>query len=157
MVSDRALARRLEKAEGQSSADFVETRARLFPGSGAQWITVAGAYAIFDGASSPLTQTFGLGLSQAVTGADLARIEAFFCERGAPVFHEVSPLADLTLLAQLNERGYQPVEFTSVMFRPLRPDLPLTGAHPKKIQVRLLQGEEHELWAQTAARGTAEF
>src|SRR5262249_16747642 len=52
---------------------------------------------------------------------------------------------------------YQPVEFTSVMFRPLRPDLPLTGAHPKKIQVRLLQGEEHELWAQTAARGTAEF
>ncbi|HEY8459957.1 MAG TPA: hypothetical protein VIM99_06220, partial [Blastocatellia bacterium] len=60
--SDLALARRLERAEGRSNVDFVEARAKLFPDSGAEWIEVAGAYAIFDGIGSPLTQTFGLGV-----------------------------------------------------------------------------------------------
>ena len=54
----------------------------------------------------PITQTFGLGMSQTVTSADLAALEDFFQARGAPVFHEVSPLADQTTLALLNARGY---------------------------------------------------
>jgi len=45
---DRALARRLDRAEGGGSARFVETRAALNPDSGAVWIDVAGAYAIYD-------------------------------------------------------------------------------------------------------------
>lgn len=44
--SDLVLSRRLERAEGRSNADFVEARAKFFPDSGAQWIEVAGAYAI---------------------------------------------------------------------------------------------------------------
>ena len=54
---------------------------------------------MFDGPSSPLTQTFGLGLFQTATADDLAAIEAFYHERGAPVFHEVSPLAGVELAA----------------------------------------------------------
>ena len=69
--SDLDLARRLERAEAESGARFVEARARLFPQSGAQWIEAAGAYAMFDGVASPVTQTFGLGLFQTVTGAAL--------------------------------------------------------------------------------------
>ena len=64
VFSDHALACRLEAAEACSNADFVETRARLFPDSGACWIQVAGAFVLFDGPASPCTQTFGLGLHQ---------------------------------------------------------------------------------------------
>ncbi|HEY0083540.1 MAG TPA: hypothetical protein VGB61_12170, partial [Pyrinomonadaceae bacterium] len=55
IFSDVELGRRLERAEGRTNAEFVETRARLMPASGAEWIEVAGAYAMFDGAASMLT------------------------------------------------------------------------------------------------------
>ena len=157
LFSDLSLARRLERTEAQGNAEFVETRARVFPESGARWIEVAGAYAMYDGAASPCTQTFGLGLFQPVTSTEMEMIEEFFRERGAPVFHEVSPLADAALLALLNERSYHPIEFTSVMFRPLRQERNLTKPRNDKIQVRLAQDDEHELWAQTAAKGWSEF
>ncbi|HJR09075.1 MAG TPA: GNAT family N-acetyltransferase [Pyrinomonadaceae bacterium] len=155
---DLDLARRLERAEGHTNREFVETRARLFPESGGQWIEVAGAYVMYDGAASLLTQTFGLGLFQATTSADMDEIENFLRERGAQVFHEVSPLADATLLPLLNERGYQPCEFTSVMFRPLdRADDDLPAPRNDRVKVRIVGEDEHEIWAQTAARGWSEF
>ncbi len=157
IFSDFSLARRLEKTEARSNLEFVEARAKAFPDSGAQWVEVAGAYAMYDGVTSPLTQTFGLGLFETVSCADIERIEEFFRERGAPVFHEVSPLADLTLLALLNDRGYQPVEFTSVMFRPIRPGVRFAELRNKSIRVRAIREDEHELWARTAAGGWSEF
>ncbi len=157
LFSDLTLARRLERTEAHGNLTFVETRARLFPDSGARWKEVAGAYAMYDGVKSPLTQTFGLGIFQAVTRTDLETIEQFFRERGAPVFHEISPLADPTLLPLLNERGYHAIEFTSVMFRPINHDLQLTGSHNRRVQVRLAQDGEEEIWAQTSARGWSEF
>jgi GNAT superfamily N-acetyltransferase len=157
IFSDLHLARRLEKAEAHINAEMVETRARLSPEIGASWIEVAGAHALFDGAASPLTQTFGLGLFASPTPDEMATIEEFFRERDAPVFHEISPLADTTLLGLLNERGYQPHEFTSVMFRSLRRDDSQTARHDGRIAVRLVESDEHELWAQTAAEGWSEF
>ena len=74
---------------------------------------------MFDGPASPATQTFALGMSQLPTGAELDRIEAFFTGRGAPVYHEVSPLADDKLVPMLTGRGYKPFEFTSVLYRPI--------------------------------------
>ncbi len=156
LVSDLALARRLERAEAQSNVEYVEARARIFPERGARWTEVAGAYAMYDGLKSPLTQTFGLGLFQPVAHPELEKIEEFYRELGAPVNHEVSPLADLTLPILLNERGYSPIEFTSVMFRPIRSDVNLTGSHNEKIRVRLAQDNERELWAQTSVKGWSE-
>ena len=101
--ADLGLSRRLERTEAQSNLDFVEARAKAFPESRASHLEVAGAHAMFDGIDSPLTQTFCLGIEQVVTRADLDRIESFFGDRGSPVFHEVSPLADPTALAPLNE------------------------------------------------------
>jgi GNAT superfamily N-acetyltransferase len=155
--SDLALARRLETAEARSNAGFVEARAALFPDRGAEWIEAAGVYAMFDGTNSPCTQTFGLGLSKTVTGAEMEIIEEFFRRRGAPVFHEVSPLADAALLALLNERGYRPIEFTSVLVRPIRRDTRRTDSCNERIRVRLILEEERDLWAQTSARGWSEF
>jgi Acetyltransferase (GNAT) family len=153
VFSDLGLARRLERTEAASCAQFVEARARVFPESGARWIDVAGTYAMFDTISSPVTQTFGLGLFERVTGLEMERIEQFFQERGAPVFHEVSPLADGGVLTLLNERGYQPMEFTSVMYRAIRKELSLTAARNEKIRVRLLREEEQELGSSITVRG----
>src|SRR5712671_3067468 len=96
--SDLALSRRLERAEGHACAQFAETRRRLFPDSGSEWMECAGAYAVFDGIGSPTTQSFGLGIFEELSTAMLDVIERFFLERGAQVDHEVSPLAGVAAL-----------------------------------------------------------
>jgi GNAT superfamily N-acetyltransferase len=153
--SDAALARRLERAEAEANSDAVDARARLFPGSGAAWLEVAGARAMFDGVDSPLTQTFGLGLFDAVTPAELEAVERFFQERGAPVFHEVSPLADPALLPLLNERGYHPIELTSVLVRPLAAGD--ASATPPRLSARRSSPGEESVWTATSAKGWGEF
>ena len=154
ILPDLALARRLERAEAHANARFVEARARLEPALGAGWIEVAGAYAMYDGPHSPCTQTFGLGLFQLPSAADMERLKAFFEDRGAPVLHEVSPLADKALLPLLHARGYRPVELTSVMFR--TPGVPVAGGEGP-VQVRLAGAGERAVWARTAAEGWREF
>lgn len=153
--ADLGLARRLERAEARSNASFVETRARFDPGTGAVWTDVAGAYAMFDGVGSPLTQTFGLGLFDPVGPDELGRIERFFGERGADVFHEVSPLAGVQLYALLAARGYRPVELTSVMCRPI--DEPAHGPRQASVvRTRELAPGEEEIFAAVSARGWSE-
>lgn len=154
---DLDLAQRLERAEMEGNADFVDTRARVNPASGAEWIAVAGAKAMFDGVGSPCTQTFGLGMWQTPTADDFAACEVFFQQRGADVFHEISPLADAGILPLLNERGYRPLEFTSVMFRPLERGGQFTAPRNERVEARLMRAGEIELWAQTAAQGWSEF
>ena len=157
IFSDLALSRRLERTEARSNASFVDARARAFPEIGAQWIDICGVYAMFDGSESPLTQTFGLGLFDPVAADDLAHIERFFQERGAPVFHEVSPLADPAIFPLLNQRGYQPCEFTTILFRPIERSASYTELRNENIKVRLTTAAEVELWAQTSSRGWSEF
>ena len=149
--SDKDLSQKLERTEARTNAAFVETRAKMFPESNAEWIEVGGAYAMFDAPESPLTQTFGLGLFGEITGAHLDEIEDFFKQRNALVFHEVSPLADASLLELLNGRGYQPIELTSVMYLPLDEKDFSDSAVNEKIKVRIIEKGEEKLWAQTSA------
>lgn len=156
LYADQTLAQQLERTEGASNAAFVAARARLQPDSGAQWREVAGAYALFDGPESPLTQTFGLGLFGEVTAGELAGLEDFFLERGAPVLHEISPLADASLVALLNQRGYQPVEYTTVLYLPLRAEHRSTPPQPNPLlRTRLVSPAEAPLWASVSAAGWA--
>ena len=155
--ADLSLARRLERAEAQGNVDFVEARARIFPDSGAGWIRAAGAYAMFDGIHSPCTQTFGLGMFEPATTRAMDEIETFFRNHEAPVYHEVTPLADATALALLNERGYQPFEFTSVMFRSLGRGASRNTVPNEGISVRTVAADEYDLWAQTSAKGWSEL
>jgi hypothetical protein len=154
--ADLALARRLERAEGTSCATFAEASARAIPGRRAEWTEVAGTYAVFDGPASPITQTFGLGMFQPPTAADFDALEAFFRDRGAPVLHEVSPLADPATLALLTGRGYQPFEFTSVLFRPIGPDFRLDRPFNPRVKARPIRADERALWTDLSARGWSE-
>lgn len=147
------LARRLERTEGLACASFVEARAQHQPGSGAVWTEVAGTYAMFDGVGSPITQTFGLGLFGEITDAHLEQLEAFFRERGSDVFHEVSPLAGVPLLAMLVKRGYQPVEVSNVLFRPTALPVVADAGFPSRVQVRQITPDEADLWARISTEG----
>jgi hypothetical protein len=151
IFTNKTLSQKLERTEALTNADFVEARAKLFPLSKAEWIEVAGTYAMFDGVESPLTQTFGLGIFEEITDAELDKIETFFKKHNAPVFHEVSPMADASLLGLLNERGYQPCELTNVMFRSLDENIAL----PKNpnILTRIIGKDEIDIFAETAAKG----
>jgi len=153
ILSDLSLSCRLERAEAVANARFVEARARAVPDSGAQWIEVAETYAMYDGPRSPCTQTFGLGLFQMPAAADMDRLEAFFQDRGAPVFHEVSPSAGNALLGVLHERGYRPVELTGVLFLPLGTRVPPASVRENPIHGRLVGPDEQDLWACTMAEG----
>jgi len=155
--ADIDLARRLERTEARSNVDFVEARARAFPDRGATWIDVAGAYAMFDGVGSPLTQTFGLGVFQEIAAADMDALEGFFRSHGADVFHEVCPIADKSVFALLNERGYRPVDFSSVLYRPIDPDLRLSASPNEAVRARIIEEDEVDSWAATASEGWSEF
>ena len=155
IYADLNLSRRLERTEARSSADFVKARAAMSPENGAEWMETAGVYAMFDGIESPLTQTFGLGVFEEATHAVLEKLEAFFKERNAPVLHEVSPMADVSLLGLLNERGYQPVEMTSVMYLPLAGEINRAVPINTNIKTRIIKAGEEKLWARTSANGWA--
>jgi len=152
-----ALSRRLERAEGRSNADFVEARVELFPESNAEWIEVAGAYAMYDGADSILTQTFGLGLFDDVSEQDMNRLEQFYLDRGEAVHHQISPLFPDSLLYLLNKRGYRPIEFTNVMFRQIEGINASPFPAASGISVRIIDESDHEKWARTSAQGWNEF
>jgi GNAT superfamily N-acetyltransferase len=152
LFSDLALSRRLERAEGHACVQYAEARRRLFPDSGAAWMECAGAYAVFDGIDSPITQSFGLGLFEELSATTLDRIERFFRDREAPVLHEVSPLAGVAALGLLCARNYRPIELSSILYRPVeRPTTELQDS----IQVRVTGPEEAQLWTDVSARGWA--
>jgi len=151
---DRTFSQKLERTEARANADFVETRARLFPDTGARWIEVAGTYAMFDGVGSPLTQTFGLGAFEDATADHLDELETFFKDRGSDVFHEVSPMVDQGILALLNERGYRPIELTSVMYQELE-DSRLKAGQKTEIKIRTVDEHDADLWAEISATGWA--
>lgn len=150
LFSDLALSRRLERAEGIACLGFARARRQIYPDSGADWIERAGTYAVFDGADSPVTQTFGLGLFEEITAPALEEIEHFFFKRGASVFHEVSPFAGTATLSFLCARGYRPIEISSVLYRAVErpPDV-----QPSNIIARAIAPEEAQLWADISARG----
>jgi hypothetical protein len=150
--SDLSLSRRLERAEGHASVEYAEARRRLYPDSGATWIECAGAYAVFDGVDSPLTQSFGLGIFEELSPGSLDLIERFFLKRTAPVLHEVSPLAGVAALDLLCRRNYRPIEISNVLYRSVEQP---TAEYQSQISVRVIGPEEAQLWTDVSARGWA--
>src|SRR3984957_4280030 len=97
-------------------------------------------------------QCFGLGLFEALTPATLDTIESFFLDRGAPVMHEVSPLAGVAAIDLLCARGYRPIELSTVLQQPVaRPCGKMFDGAP----VRLATKKESPLWPGISARGWA--
>jgi len=141
ILSDLNLAKRLERAEAYACAKFAEAR-------GSEWIECAGAYAVYDGGDSPVTQCIGLGIFEPLTSAALDQVERFFHDRHAPTQVEMSPLAGVAAFDLLCSRGYRPIEISSVLYQPV---VHMSSA----ANVRITATDEVELWSKTSARGWA--
>ncbi len=151
MKSDLDLARRLERAEAMANAASVDARRESEPASGAQWIEVAGAYAMFDNPDSPLTQSFGVGMFDSFGEGEFDKVERFFSDRGAPTSHEVCSFAAPEAVTLLSARGYSPIEASIVLVRSTQGD----AASSSPIPVRVAKASEADVWSRTAAEGWA--
>jgi GNAT superfamily N-acetyltransferase len=113
----------------------------------------SGAWAVFDGVGSPVTQTFGLGLFEELTAGTLDTIERFFLhrglDRGAEVLHEVSPLVGVAALDLLCARQYRPIEISNVMYRAV--ERPAAQEHGG-ARVRVTGPEEARMWGDISAQ-----
>lgn len=131
-----------------ANAATVDARRVVQPEVGAEWIELAGLYAMFDGPDSPLTQTFGLGLFEPFHAAEFGRVEAFFTERGAATAHEVCAFAAPETIGLLGARGYAPIEASTVLVRPTA--VAGTG-ESGPIFVRTIEADETDLWSRVSA------
>lgn len=154
--ADTVLSQRLERAEAAANASYVDARARLVPASEATWVDVDGTWAMFDGVGSPLTQTFGLGLFTSPLEEHFDALEAFFIARRSNIHHEVSPLSDPHTLTMLVQRGYHPIEQSSVLHRPIARDSIQQSAH-NDCAVRVIGADEVTAWSEVSAMGWSEY
>ena len=150
---DRDLAQRIEAAEAECGYESGLALARLVPDCGTEVERIAGGVVIFAGADSPLTHVLGLGMSSPVSPRDLDLIEKFYRERNAPTTVVHCPLADLTVMKLLGERGYRIIEFENVLVRTLEEDTGGSPATNAEIEVRRVESDQADLWADVLCRG----
>ena len=108
-----ALARRIEAGHAHSATASTE---------GLTVEEIAGGWAIFHQADSPVTQAIGVGMHGAVDTTELDRLEAFFHSRGSAAIIDLCTLADAGLLGMIQERGYTVREISHVLARRLDPN-----------------------------------
>jgi GNAT superfamily N-acetyltransferase len=92
-----------------------------------------------------------------VTDESLARIEAFFRDRGATPQHEVSPLAGKDLAVLLSAKGYEPFEFTSVMYLNLPTDENKKYDSKPISRISIKNQVDTETFVATSVRGWSEY
>jgi len=158
LVLDLALARRIELSEAMAAADGAETFERLRPGGGAAVERIAGGYAVYCGANSPVTQAVGLGLDGAVSEDEFERLETFYRSRGEPVRVETCPLAHASLIEHFGRRKYRVTEFSNVMALPLcEADSSRARLDPSaNVTIERVARQQISLWALTVAQGFSE-
>ena len=143
----------MELAEGQAAVACAE-RMAAGRGNGAGAVaSVAGGFAVYCGANSPVTQAVGLGLNGAVSKEEFDKLEEFYFSRKEPVRVETCPMADGSLIEQYRDRGYHVSEFSNVMVRPVEKG---SATLPVGIEIQKVGASEIDLWVLTVAQGFAE-
>ena len=157
LILNMDLARRIELAEAQAAVETAEALTISRPESGAAVERMAGGFAVYCGANSPLTQAVGLGLEGPVNEEEFSRLEGFYRARNEPVRVETCPLADASLIGHFGERSYRVAEFTNVMARPInRAGAEQWSAPADGVSIEAAEPKHMELWALTVAQGFAE-
>jgi GNAT superfamily N-acetyltransferase len=152
LLVNKAMAQRLEGTEARNNIDYVHALEKLLPGSRAQFLPIAGGYAIFHVPHSPINRATGLGFSEPVSDDHMDQVENFFRSVGMPAQVDVCPLVDHSLLARLSERGYRILHFFNVHVRALTSD-DARDSTSLSIQVQPVGPAKAELWMETVARG----
>jgi ribosomal protein S18 acetylase RimI-like enzyme len=156
---DLALARRIELAEAHAAVNCANAVELLPSGARAAVERIAGGFAIYCGAGSPVTQAVGLGLDGAVSEEDFDRLEQFYRSRNEAVRVETCPLADASLIRHFGEHGYRVTEFSNVMALPLGGSdlLAAPSSDPAKgLTIERIGQEQMNLWTLTVSQGFSE-
>lgn len=142
------LARRIEKAE----ADLITaaTHAAGHRGADGLVLPVAGGYACFAEAESPMNKVVGLGFDGLPDEAVLGEIERAFAARGGSTRVELSNLADPELAELLSDRGYRLVEFENVLGRPIGIEEP-----PQTTDIQVRRADDLDAWVNVVVEGFA--
>jgi hypothetical protein len=142
IFADLDLARCIEAAEAANASGCTSIHPE------AATLAVAGGYAVFVGADSPLSHAAGIGLAGPVAESEIDRLEAFFRSRGGKVTIELCPLADPGMVEMLGKRGYWITEFNNVLVKRLAStSVVLTP------RVRLALTDEADKWSHTVGMG----
>lgn len=116
---DRALAQRLERAEGESLLHFAAAKQRLMPQADAATLYAGDGYALYSGSGFPIHTVINLGMTGEVDGEVLDQIERFFGKRWLATPLSICPYADESLVRLVEARGYDLRGFRHVWVRPL--------------------------------------
>ncbi len=125
------LARQIELAEADAAVEGAEAMKEVQHAANPAVERIAGGYAVYCGAGSPVTQAVALGLHGSVTKSEFDRLEDFYFTRHEPVRVETCPMADPSLIELYGERSYRVTEFSNVMARPVEIDGAWTA--PKEV------------------------
>jgi GNAT superfamily N-acetyltransferase len=148
-----SLAARIERAEARLVADGATASDRRRPGRGAFALPLAGGFATFAGAVSPLNKVAGLGFAGPLDERELEAVEAAYAERACPVQVELSCLAEPPIGELLTRRGYALVGFENVLGRLL----PLESAPAPADGIVVTPSAEEEVvtWTDVVVTGFA--
>jgi GNAT superfamily N-acetyltransferase len=150
------LARRIELAEAQAAVSCAETSDGT-PADGRAVMSIAGGFAVYCGANSPVTQAVGLGLNGPVSEQEFEQLEQFYRSRQEPVRVEVCPLADASLIEHFGGNGYRVTEFSNVMARSLAErDSSMSESTREDVMIEEVGEKQLQLWTLTVAQGFSE-
>jgi GNAT superfamily N-acetyltransferase len=152
--ADFKLVRRLELGHADSGLSYAQAYRERYPDSVAAFEQIAGGWAIFMGADSPLTQALAIGASGALTAEEWGRLQHFFHSRGAAAVIDLSSMADASVMAFLQERGLTIREISGVLARSISRDEVL-AANPAVEVEGVPEGAMRD-WARLAVRGFSE-
>jgi GNAT superfamily N-acetyltransferase len=148
------LARRIELAEAEAAVACAERVSGTHGVAGAAVESIAGGYAIYCGADSPVTQAVAIGLQGPVSRDEFDQLETFYFQRREPIRVETCPLVDASLTEHYKERGYHVSEFSNVMVRPV--EIPQPPFKASSVEIQKASDGELDAWTLTVAQGFAE-
>jgi GNAT superfamily N-acetyltransferase len=119
LFASTSLAARIERADSRFLRDAAQAALRGRPGAGVFATALAGGFATYTAAGSPLNKVAGLGFAEPLDERALEAVERAFAERDTPVQAEVSTLADPHVVRLLTTRGYVLQGFEHVLARSL--------------------------------------
>lgn len=152
ILADLGLARRFEHLDAGAGARIVASLRASSPEVGADSLALAGGYATFCGATSPLTRARGVAIGEAIARDEVDRLEAFFFDRGAGVAVTVCPFTHPSLTDALCARGYRLAIWMQLSALPIAGWAPPEGP-PSRVEVASVDPGSRDAWALVVDRG----
>ncbi len=125
IFGSKQCAQRVESLQARNQCDYAETHAKLGYTSHCEILAFEHGAALFAGADSPLTQSFGLGFEDfSATKPErtyssnvevIEAVEEFYFQRDVAVYIELANLADSEFSTALGEREYKVCEYSHVL------------------------------------------